>query len=177
MITFLTLYLGLAAGPRPFEVQVDPGVAAVEYQLDGRSVRSLVAPPWRVLLELGPPVPHEVVAIARDEAGTELGRAVQLVNVPRPNSEASLALLPGTGGSGRIARLTFASALSARPEGIEITLDGQTLDPGNLERIRLPDFRPADVHVLRAVLEFRGGSRATTELLVGGVKRETPDGP
>jgi hypothetical protein len=177
VITFLTVYLGIVIGVRPLEVQADPGVAAVEFRIDGRTLSSVAQPPWRTLVDFGPPLPHELVAIARDARGAEVGRAVQLVNVPRPLAEASFALLPGTGGAGRIARLTFASALSARPESIDLTFDGATLDPGNLARIRLPDFRPADVHVLRAVLEFRGGSRAATELLVGGVKREAPGGP
>ncbi len=177
MITFLTLLLGIAVGAHTIEVQVDPAAAFVEFQLDGRTLHSVTKPPWKMVVDLGPPVPHELVAIARDEGGAELGRAVQLVNVPRQNSEASFTLLPGTGGRGRIARLTFASAFSARPESVELSFDGQTLDPGNLARIRLPDFRPADVHVLRAVLEFKGGSRISTELLVGGVKREAPGGP
>jgi hypothetical protein len=177
VITFLTLYLGIAVGLHTVEVQVDPAAAFVEFQLDGQTVHSVTQPPWKMVVDLGRPVPHELVAIARDHEGIELGRAVQLVNVPRPNSEASFTLLPGSGGSGRIARLTFASAFSARPESIELTFDGQVLDPGNLARIRLPDFRPADVHVLRAVLEFKGGSRVSTELLVGGVRREAPGGP
>src|SRR5512140_2977856 len=50
---------------------------------------------------------------------------------------------------------------------------------GRIQRVKaeVPEFRPADVHVLRAVLEFRGGNRVSTELLVGGVKREAPGGP
>ena len=136
-------------------MQVDPAAAFVEFQLDGQTLHSVTKPPWKMVVDLGPPVPHELVAIARDREGAELGRAVQLVNVPRENSEAALTLLPGTGGTGRVSRLTFASAFSATPESIELTFDGQTLDPGNLARIRLPDFRAADVHVLRAVLEFR----------------------
>lgn len=177
MITFLTLILGIAAGVHTIEVQADPAASYVEFQLDGRTLRSVTQPPWKMLVDFGRPVPHELVAIARDREGAELGRAVQLVNVPRPNSEASFTLLPGSGGSGRMACLTFASAFSARPESIELTFDGRVLDPGNLARIRLPEFRPADVHVLRAVLEFKGGNRVSAELLVGGVKREAPGGP
>ena len=177
MISFLTLLLGIAVGAHTIEVQLDPAAAFVEFQLDGRTLHSVTQPPWKMVVDLGPPVPHELVAIARDEGGAELGRAVQLVNVPRPNSEAMFALLPGAGGRGRLARLTFASAFAATPESIELTFDGQTLDPGNLARIRLPDFRPADVHVLRAFLEFKGGGQISAELLVGGVKREAPGGP
>ncbi|MEO8054441.1 MAG: hypothetical protein ABI768_04780 [Acidobacteriota bacterium] len=177
MVTFLTLILGIAVGVHTIEVQVGPAAAFVEFQLDGKTLHSVTQPPWKMLVDFGRPVPHELVAIARDEGGAELGRAVQFINVPRPNSEAMFALLPGKGGRERIARLTYASAFSARPESIELTFDGQVLDPGNLARIRLPDFRAADVHVLRGVLEFKGGNRVSTELLVGGVKREAPGGP
>lgn len=177
MISFVTLLLGIALGVRPVEVHAAPAVASVELRLDGRPLISLTTPPWKADVNFGPPMPHELVAIARDREGAEVGRAVQLVNVPRPNSEAMFTLLPGTGGRGRLARLTFASAFSARPETIDLTFDGETLEPGNLERIRLPDFGAADVHVLRAVLDFKGGGRISTELLVGGVKREAPGGP
>ncbi len=101
MISFLTLLLGIAVGAHTIEVQVDPAAAFVEFQLDGRTLHSVTKPPWKMVVDLGPPVPHELVAIARDEGGAELGRAVQLVNVPRQNSEAMFALLPGTGGTGR----------------------------------------------------------------------------
>lgn len=177
MISFVTLLLGIVAGARPIEVQAGPAVAAVEFRLDGRLLVVLTAPPWRMLADFGAPLPHDLVAIARNGEGAEIGRAVQRVNVPRSMAEAILTLLPGTGGRGRVARLAWASALSAKPERVELTMDGRPLEPGDLERIALPDFRPADVHVLRAVLDFKQGTQATTELLVGGVKRESSNGP
>ena len=177
MISFLTLLLGLAVGVRPIEVQADPAVAAVEFRLDDRLLLVLTAPPWKALVDFGPPLPHELVAIARDRDGAEIGRAVQLINVRRSLAEATLTLLPGAGGRGRAARLAWASALSEKPKRVELTMDGQPLDPGDLSRIALPDFRPADVHILRAVLVFNEGSQATAELLCGGVKRETSNGP
>ncbi len=177
MISFVTLLLGIVVGARPIEVQAGPAVAAVEFRLDGRLLVVLTAPPWRMLADFGAPLPHDLVAVARNGEGAEIGRAVQRINVPRSMAEATLTLLPGTGGRGRAARLAWASALSAKPERVELTMDGQALDPGDLARIELPDFRPADVHVLRAVLDFKEGTRATTELLVGGVKREASNGP
>ena len=128
-------------------------------------------------MDFGAPAPHELVAVARDGGGAEIGRAVQRINLPRPLAEATLTLLPGRGGRGRAARLAWASALSARPERVELTMDGRPLGPDDLERIALPDFRPADVHVLRAVLDFKEGTQATTELLFGGLKREASDSP
>jgi len=179
VISFVTLLLGIALGVRPIEVQAAPPVASVEFRLDGRLLTVLSAPPWKMLVDFGAPVPHELVAVARNGEGAEIGRAVQRINVPRSLSlaEATLTLLPGTGGRGRAARLAWASALSAKPERVELSMDGQALAADDLERIALLDFRPADVHVLRAVLDFKEGTRATAELLVGGVRRESSNGP
>ncbi|HEX7614138.1 MAG TPA: hypothetical protein VF554_02565 [Thermoanaerobaculia bacterium] len=177
VISFVTLILGIALGVRPIEVQADSTVSTVEFRLDGRLLSVLTAPPWKLVVDFGAPMPHELVAVARGGDGAEIGRAVQRLNVPRSIAEATLSLLAGTGGRGRAARLTWESALSERPERVELTLDGQPLAPGDLARIALPDFRPADVHVLRAVLDFKEGTQATAELLVGGVKREAPNGP
>jgi hypothetical protein len=177
VISFVTLLLGIVVGARPIEVQAGPAVAAVEFRLDGRLLVVLGAPPWKTNVDFGAPMPHELVAVARDARGAEIGRAVQLFNLPRSMAEATLTLLPGTGGRGRAARLAWASALSAKPDRVELTMDGRPLEPGDLERIVLPDFRPADVHVLRAVLDFKEGTTATTELLVGGLRRKASNGP
>jgi hypothetical protein len=177
MISFVTLLLGLVVGARPVEMQVDPAVMTVELRLDGRLLVVLTALPWKTNVDFGPPMPHELVAVARDGVGAEIGRAVQRINLPHSLAEATLTLLPGTGGGGRAARIAWASALSAKPNRVELTMDGRTLDPGDLARIALPEFRPADVHVLRAVLDFKEGTQATTELLVGGLRREASNGP
>jgi hypothetical protein len=176
VISFVTLLLGIVVGVRPVEVATDPAVVAVEFRLDGRLLTVLTAPPWKLLVDFGAPLPHDLVAVARNGEGAEIGRAVQRLPL-RSLAEATLTLLPGTGGRGRAARLAWASALSAKPERVELTMDGQALATNDLERIALPDFRPADVHVLRAVLDFKQGTQATTELLVGGVKREASNGP
>ena len=177
MISFVTLILGLAFGTRPIEMSAAPDVSSIEVLLDGRVYKTLDAPPWKLFVDLGPPMPHELAAVARNARGAEIGRAVQLVNLPRGSSEAFFTLLPGAGGTNRAASLTYASSRSDLPQGVHVTFDGTTLDSGSFERIRLPEFRPADVHVLRAELKFRGEEAATAELLVGGVKRESPDGP
>ena len=45
MITFLTLYLGLIAGPRDFELSVADTTARVEVLLDGELETEITAPP------------------------------------------------------------------------------------------------------------------------------------
>jgi hypothetical protein len=97
VISFVTLLLGIAVGMRPVEVATDPAVASVEFRLDGRLLAVLTAPPWRMLADFGAPLPHDLVAVARNGEGAEIGRAVQCINVPRSMAEATLTLLPGTG--------------------------------------------------------------------------------
>jgi hypothetical protein len=172
MISFVTLLLGLVVGARPVEVQAAPAVAAVELRLDGRLLAVLTAPPWKSDVDFGAPEPRELVAVARDAGGAEIGRAVQLVNVPHSLAEATLVLLPGTGGRGRVARLAWASAIGERPRSVELTMDGRPLAATDLRQIALPAFRRADVHVLRAILDFGEGARATAELLFGGLRSD-----
>lgn len=172
MISFVTLLLGLVVGARPVEVQAAPAVAAVEFRLDGQLLVVLTAPPWKTDVDFGLPEPRELVAVARDAGGAEIGRAVQLVNVPHSLAEATLVLLPGTGGRGRVARLAWASAIGERPRRVDLTMDGRPLAATDLRRIALPAFREADVHFLRAVLDFGEGARATAELLFGGLRSD-----
>jgi len=64
-------------------VAVDPGVASVEIFLDGEGIGVAIEPEWEVECDFGDRLrPHELVAVARDETGRELGRAAQLVNLP-----------------------------------------------------------------------------------------------
>src|SRR5450830_1165662 len=132
VISFVTLLLGIAVGVRPVEVATDPAVAAVEFRLDGRLLTVLTAPPWKLLVDFGAPLPHDLVAVARNGEGAEIGRAVQRFNLPRSRAEATLTLLSGTGGRGRAARLVWASAVSENPERVELTMDGQALATNDL---------------------------------------------
>src|SRR5450759_4004636 len=140
MITFVTLLLGLTTGVWPIEVVVGPGVAAVELRLDGRTVATLTQAPWKASVNLGPePEPHELLAIGRDASGAEVVRARQMVNMPRPPAEASLILLPGSGGRARRARLSWQSALGMPPERIAVTFDGRPVPLEPSREIALPD--------------------------------------
>jgi hypothetical protein len=169
MITFLTLFLGLTTGIWPVEVAVGPGVVAVELRLDGRAVATLAHSPWRASVDLGPePEPHELLAIGRDAAGAEVARARQMVNMPRSPAEASLVLLPGSGGRGRRARLTWQSALRMPPERIAVTFDGQPIPLEPSREIVLPEYVPEQIHFLSAELDFPDNLVASAEIIFGG---------
>ncbi|MCM3878373.1 MAG: hypothetical protein NEA02_18390 [Thermoanaerobaculia bacterium] len=172
-ITFLTLLLGLTTGVWPIEIAVGPGVAAVELRLDGRTVATLTQAPWKASIDLGPePEPHELLAIGRDAAGAEIARARQMVNMPRPPAEASLVLLPGSGGRGRRARLTWQNTLRMPPERIAVTFDGQPVPLEPTKEIALPEYVPEQVHFLRVELDFPDNLVASTELIFGGRDRD-----
>jgi hypothetical protein len=92
-VVFLSLFLGLMAGPHLVELQVAPGVHTVRMLLEKQPVAVLDEPPWRATIDFGSPiVPSELVAIGYDERGNEIARATQLLNVPRPVAEFNLTL-------------------------------------------------------------------------------------
>ena len=90
MVEFLTLFFGLAAGPRVVELSVAGPVATVEIQLDGETLTTLDGEPWTFTCDLGKRfLPHDLVAIARDASGAEVDRAAQWINMAaRPSSAA-----------------------------------------------------------------------------------------
>ena len=97
IVAFVTMLLGLTAGIKTIEVAVAETTARVEILLDGRAAGVLTGPPWRLEIDLGAELaPHRLVAIARDAAGGELGRAEQWINMPHEPVEAQL-LLDGAG--------------------------------------------------------------------------------
>src|SRR5947209_7351042 len=87
-IIFLSLFLGIAAGPQPVTLQVIGPVRTVRLLLGGREVAALTSPPWRALIDFGAELtPRELTAIGFDEHGTEVARATQILNLPRPTAE------------------------------------------------------------------------------------------
>ena len=169
MLTFLTLLLGIVSGPRLVALSAGANTAEVELLLDGERVGFRQAPPWEFVVDFGDaPAPHHLDAIARNTRGAEIGRIRQRVNFPRLATEAALTLLPGQGGVGRAARLTWESSVGARPDKVTVSFDGESLAAPDPERIDLPTFVPERLHFLRAILDFRSGASATAEITFGG---------
>jgi hypothetical protein len=173
VLTFLTLLLGVAWGPQKVELGVPAGTASVEILLDGHALAQRHRAPWAFIVDLGPsPAPHHLDAVARDAAGAELGRTRQRINFPRRAAEATLALLPGTGGTGRVARLEWESLVAPRPLALAVTFDGRTIPSPDPRRIPLPPFVPERPHFLRAVVKLERGFRAEAEISFGGRTRD-----
>ena len=168
MVTFVSLFLWLVTGVQQVEVAVEGPVAAVEIYLDGRVIGVATAPAWRIDCDFGAALrPHEMVAVARSAHGTELGRAQQVVNLPRPEAEVEVVLERGPDGLPEFARVVTQSRQLLNPDKIMVTFDGLVL-PGDNERYPLPDFDPEQVHMLSAEALFPGGVSARSDLSFGG---------
>ena len=168
-IAFLTLYLGLILGPQPVELTVTGPVAAVELRLDGVPAGRIASPPWTGQIDFGPSlIPHELVALALDGQGNEIGRARQWINLPRPPAEVDILLENGAAGRPVAARLTWQSLTGESPSVTRVTFDDKPLTVSPDGRIQLPAWDPATSHVLSAELRFSGAVLARRDVVFGG---------
>ncbi len=169
MVTFITLYLALVAGVQTAEFAVDGPVTKVELFLDQQPVGAVEGPPWRIQFDFGPRLaPHELEAIAFDASGRELGRARQVVNLPRPPAEITIAFESGTDGMPTAARLFWESADRSEPLSVFAIFDGIILRPDEKGRYQLPAYDPTFVHIIRAEARFPGETTARFDATFGG---------
>lgn len=94
MVSFATLFFGLVFGVVDVEVRAPVATERVELLLGGEKVAELRRPFAGAVDLGGEPVPGELVAIAYDAGGRELGRALQQVNSPRESFRARRASEP-----------------------------------------------------------------------------------
>jgi len=171
-VAFATLFLGLVVGVQPVELVVGEGVARVELVLDGSVVAEVAGPPWRVPCDFGAELsPHQLEAVARDSGGGELGRAVQWINLPRPEAEVTVVLEGGADGRGALARLAWESLGQREPRSVLASFDGRPLPVADPRAVQLPSYDPAQLHFLRVELEFSANLSAVAEVVVGGAHR------
>jgi hypothetical protein len=168
IVAFVTIFLGLTLGPHPVEVLVSDEVARVEVWLDERHVGSLASPPWSLSVDFGSELePHHLEAVAFDAGGAELTRVAQWVNLPTATAEANLVIERQDDGSA-FARLTWANIMGDEPASVALSLDGQPLEVGDPRRIALPPHDPAQLHFLRAELQFEHNVSVVEEVTFGG---------
>jgi hypothetical protein len=172
-VVFLTLFLGLVAGPQEVRVAVGSNVAAVEIRLDGALAAELTAPAWKGPVDFGPDLlPHDLEAIAFDSGEREVGRARIRVNMPRPKAQASFVLEPRDQTGRQMARLSWESTVAAAPRTIRITLDDEPLDVEDPSRFEVPTGEPGRVRILRADLRFGSDISAVAEAFLGSQDRD-----
>ena len=173
LLGFTTLLIGLTAGRVPVELMVAHPVAQVRLAVDDRAVAVLGAPPWRAEIDFGSaPAPHRLEAVGLDGGGAEIARAVQWVNLPRPEAELDLVLERDETGRAIAARLAWTSARPVAPSAVRAVLDGAPVSEASSERIVLPASASEGSHFLRVEVEFPGGKSAAKELVFGGVFSE-----
>lgn len=174
-VSFVTLFLGLTLGIHPITLAVAPDVASVELLLDGR-VAGVAGPDgtWRVKIDFGDELaPRELVAVAYDAAGDELGRTRQPINLPRAPAEAEV-MIEGAGtGEGAVARVFWESVKPPEPRSVTATFDGEPLPVSDPRRIELPPHDPEGLHFLSVHLEFSDTVAATAEASFGGTYGDT----
>ena len=143
MIEIVTLFLGLVTGPQPVEIAVGPEVASVEIRLDGRAVARLEAPLRQAEIDLGEALaPHELLAVALDEEGRELGRDRRWINIDLPEVE--------IGGRAPPAGLTPLPIVpSGGPEPTSEGMAGWFLDGGEPVPVAAVESGPAEVIVVQ----------------------------
>jgi len=169
MISFISLFLGLALGPQTVQVQVTGPVARVELQLDGHRVATLHGPSWSHQIDLGEElVPHDLVAVALDEQGNELERVTQRLNLPRKPAETTIILTGDESGQQRIAKVGWESLVEAEPSAVRVEFDGRPLDCEDPRTIPLPPHDPGQLHFLRVDLEFGDLVTSSAEITFGG---------
>ena len=168
MIVFATLFLGLVLGPKQVDLLVEGDPAAVILQLDGVEIGRKSDPPWSFDCDLGPRLtPHKLEAYFLNEDGEVADRAVQWINLPRSRAEVGFVLEGEDPERPDRARLVWEHIEFDQAESIRLRFDGQKVPYEGLGTIRLPDYDPAQLHVLEADLEFPDGAHYAAELSFG----------
>ena len=173
MVEFLTFFLGLATGVHRVELNVTGPVAAVEVRLSGKTLATLTAAPWVVDCDLGQrPLPHDLVAIARDAQGRELDRAEQWINMEMLRTVASLAVDTDAEGRARALAVDWQSIGEPEPQQIAATFNGRPLDVTDPGHIPLPAHDGKDFHYVSADLEFSESRSSRRETEFGGIRTQ-----
>lgn len=169
MIAFASLYLGLVVGAQSVTVIASAPVAAVQFQLDGQPAGRISEKPWSAEIDFGEELePHELVAVALDAKGREIGRATQWLNLPRPPAEIEIVLERDETGRATAARLTSSGRTAARPTRVSLSLDRRPLSLDSAWRAVLPGYDPLTPHVLSAEVEFPSDIRTRSDIALGG---------
>jgi len=170
-IAFSSLLIGLLVGVHPVAVDIVPSLpaASLVVTLDGLPVARLTRPPWTVEVDFGEALrPHELVAIALDRSGREVGRVSRWVNTPQPPARVEILIERDEKGRPRSARMVATSVRRQAPVRRSLTLDSRKLDIDAAGQATLPKLDLTRVHVLRAVVDYSRDAIARAEIAFGG---------
>jgi hypothetical protein len=175
-VVFLSLFLGLLAGPHIVEMQVGSAVKSVRVLLDNRPVAILQQPPWRATVDFGTSiVPSKLVAVGYDEKGNEVARAQQLVNVPRPVAEFVITLQNDDAGVPVGAQFRWEHLTAAQAVSTSLFIDGKSVPMDKSGGARLPRLDMNHPHVITGEIKFEDGFVTRREMVIGGAVTDTAD--
>ena len=162
-LVFITLFLGLVSGKQMVQLHADAAVKSIRILLAGQEVARLTQPPWRQEIDLGPElVPRELAAIGYDDKGEEIGRATQVLNLPRPPAEVELVR------QGDFVQLRWSNVEYKPPRSAKVTFDGALLRVDPEFRVELPKTDDTRPHVIDVEMRFDDGVIARREAVIEG---------
>ena len=166
-LVFLSRFLGLLYGEHQVALRADSHVKRIELQRDGKSIASMVRPPWQVTVDFGSDLgPYELAAVGFDAAGNEIARDTQLINLARPRAEAVI-ILARTGGR-LTAKLDAAHIEGRKAKFATLKLDGREIASEAGVVVPLQVAADDEMHVVSGEIEFTDGLRVRKELVFGG---------
>src|SRR3954453_12429333 len=175
-VVFLSLFLGLLAGPHPVELQVGRDVHTVRILLAKHPVAVLDQPPWRATIDFGPSiVPGELVAVGYDEGGNEIARATQLINIPRPVAEFNITLQNDDSGVPSTAQFKWEHLVAAQAVSSSLSIDSKPVQIDKKAIARLPRLDMKRPHLIAGEMKFDDGFVTRREIVVGGELTDTAD--
>jgi hypothetical protein len=164
-LIFVSLFLGIVSGQQGIELQADPEIRSILITLGGKELARLTKPPWKAEIDLGPElVPREMVAIGYDAAGNEVGRASQVLNIPRPMADLQIVR------DGNSVRLLYTHLQFSRPRKTEVMFDGVKLKVDDELRARFPVADWTRPHIVTAQMRFDDDVVAMREVVVEGTR-------
>ena len=167
-LIFVSLFLGIASGKQPVDLQADATVKSIRILLAGKDVALLTRSPWHAEIDLGLElIPRELEAIGYDENNNEVGRASQIFNLPRPGAEVEIALQYGEA-LPTAAQLHWRNLEYSNPKSAKITFDGIPLKVGSDFRAQFPRTDWIHPHVIAAEMKFADGMTVRREIVIGG---------
>ena len=172
-VVFISLFLGLAAGKQSVDVQTDPAVKTLRILLDGREIAALTQPPWHTVVDFGQQLdPRPLEAIGFDEKGNEIGRATQVLNLPRKTAELEI-VLQSDGIGPRGADLRWQHLQFKEPKSAQILFDKTQLKIDKHYHADFPQTDWSHPHFIAAEVKFEGGIAARREMVIGGAVADT----
>jgi hypothetical protein len=168
-VAILTLFLGLVAGEQLVQLQVGPGVKLVRVVAGEETLATIAGPPWRSIVNFGKELtPRTLTAIAYGDGGAEVGRASQILNVPRPPAEVEILLRNDQYGTPAGVELRWLHIENIAMRKAELKLDDKPLRLDARNSAPLPPIDLARPHVLSAAVRFVSGFIARREIVFGG---------